>query len=135
MSNQSRISDWFPTWREITGYTDVPGYVQLPWLQRKRLDHAILWAGVWMGFWRAFFIVLIIVVLTLTTVLALGPDRLAARSPEMLSAAGRDTMACRGTKTTFAGVARLGMGAVSKRLAPPEDFKLVVVRHSAVIGE
>jgi hypothetical protein len=68
------------------------------------------------------------------TMLALGPDRLAARSPEMLSAAGRDTMACRGTKTTFGGVARLGMGAVSKRLVPTEDFELVVVRHSAVIG-
>jgi hypothetical protein len=66
--------------------------------------------------------------------LALGPGRLAARSSEMLSAAGRVTMACRSTKTTFAGIARRGMGVISKCLAPVEEFKLVVVRHSAVIG-
>jgi hypothetical protein len=66
--------------------------------------------------------------------LALGPGRLAVRSSEMLSAAGRVTMACRGTKKTFAGVARLGMGVIWKRLAPVEKFELVVVRHSAVIG-
>ena len=68
------------------------------------------------------------------TMLALGPDRLAARSPEMLSAAGRDPMACRGTKTTFAVIAPLGVGAVSKRLTSTEELRLVVVRHSAVIG-
>ena len=68
------------------------------------------------------------------TMLALGPDRLATRSPEMLSAAGRDTMACRGTETTFAVIARLRVGVVSKRLVLAEDFELVVVRHSAVIG-
>jgi hypothetical protein len=66
MTYRNAIPNWLVAWREIAGYDDVPGYRQLPWLQRKKLDHVVLWRGFWSeGFWRAFFVVLTLVVLAL----------------------------------------------------------------------
>jgi hypothetical protein len=55
---QTCIAAWFKAWPELSGYEDVPGYRDLPWLSRKKLDHLALWHGLRSeSFWRAFFFI------------------------------------------------------------------------------
>ena len=61
MLNRNGFSAWFAACRELTGYDDVPGYHQLRWRSRKKLDHLALWRGLRSaGFWRACVVVLIL---------------------------------------------------------------------------
>ena len=58
MSISRPISAWLAAARELVGYDDVPGYRELSWWQRKKLNHLVLWRGICSeGFWRALFIV------------------------------------------------------------------------------
>ena len=40
-------------WRDLARYRRIPGYRNLSWIQRKRLDHLALWHALRAGwFWR-----------------------------------------------------------------------------------
>ncbi len=54
-----RLASWLKGWSDLAGHNEIPGYRELPWLSRKKLDHRALWRGLCSeGFWRAAAIVL-----------------------------------------------------------------------------
>jgi hypothetical protein len=59
-----RIRNGFRACAEILNYEDIPGYSELSWAARKKLDHQALCAAVCSAtFWRAVFVVLAAVLL------------------------------------------------------------------------
>ena len=60
MFHRNCIKTWLDACRELKGYADIPGYRQLSWFERKRLDLLIIWPAILSErFWRAAIFVLI----------------------------------------------------------------------------
>ena len=63
------ITVWLKNWRDIAIYAAIPGYRDLPWTARKKLDHQALYLAIYSrNFWRAAFVVMVGLTLAYITI-------------------------------------------------------------------